>query len=239
MIFLLSFFIWSNKEFEEKTTFYISIIAVRKYKKSLDQLVETLPTQYKKVIIYQDEPEDSYQIQDNGDIIIYQVKNLMDYGQFPGLKYGFDNGLFTDDCVFLLLHTTMKLRGTSTESTQKIETLRSEMGDAHIYFITNIGQFNMCLIDKQGIEAVAPFYDDLNYIDKRTAIEYELHHVPGKSPTMANTIIKYHPTGVYPEGEPYKVYGGTDRFSTIIPSLNAVKHNLTFLEVDRTNGFEE
>jgi hypothetical protein len=44
---------------------------------------------------------------------------------------------------------------------------------------------------------------------------------------------------VYPEGEPYKVYGGTDRYSTIIPSLNAVKHNLTFSEVDRTNGFEE
>jgi hypothetical protein len=216
---------WSTKEFEEKTTFYISIILTKKYQNSLDQLVETLPTQYKKVIIYQDEPEDSYQIQDNGDIIIYQVRNIYEYGQFTALKYGFDNGLFTDDCVFLLLHSTMKLKENSHE---KIETLRSEMGDAHIYFICPNGQFNMCLADKQGIEAIAPFYKDFYTLDKGLGIEWEMGYVEGKSPRSAKTSVKIHPDTIYNNVNiSSRVYGGLERWTTYIPSIDAEKFNVT------------
>jgi hypothetical protein len=225
--------------FNSELDFYITIIAIKSYQTSVDQLIETLPPQYKLIIIYQNEPEDSYQIQDNGNIIINQRRNIFEYGWFTALKYGFDNQLFKDTSKFLLLQSTMKLTGGHEESTQRIENLLSEMDDSHIYFLCGNGQFNICIIDKIGIEAVAPFYDGLETLEKTTAIEWEIQEIQGKSPRLAQTNVKIHPDMVYgiKDGESKK-YGNTIRHTTIIPSLGAEKYNIIPDEIERTRGHE-
>jgi len=64
---------------------YIVITTIKKYNKALAELIQTLPSTLKRIIIYSGEEEDSYSIDESGNINVCISQNLYDYGVFIGL----------------------------------------------------------------------------------------------------------------------------------------------------------
>jgi hypothetical protein len=201
--------------------FYISIICIKSFDISLERLLPTIPSHFKKIIIYQKEDDYSYKIKENGDIFVNVKNNIFEYGHWIGLKYLFDKNLLNNNDKFLLLHSTMIFLD---DPTFRIHKLLLEMGNNNIYFVTSNGQYNICLIDKIGIDTGYEYYRHFITMDKDTAIAFEWQHNLKWSPKSWPINKKFHQYDAYFVSEK-PIYTDLIRKITFIPSLYTEKYH--------------
>jgi hypothetical protein len=122
---------------------WVVITTVRRYHEALWTLLQTVPREWKYILVYQDEPDDRYIIRGDGNIEVYISQNLHDYGSFVGVNMLINNGVVQSDEWFLFLHDTCKL---GPGSKKAVEDLVVSAFDYDLIWLCNTGQGNICII---------------------------------------------------------------------------------------------
>jgi hypothetical protein len=164
-------------------SFYVSITTIRKYKVALDTLLSSLPKSWldKYIVIYQNEPENSYTIFDDGHIEVYITNNLSDYGNWIGLHILLEANIISKNTWFLFIHDTCKLLDNCVSLTYSIIAKYANT-ETDIVWLCNNGQCNLCLLRTNAIHYGYNLYKDINYMSKMETIEYEWNHQHRLSP---------------------------------------------------------
>ena len=187
---------------------YVVITTIRRYHEALWKLLQTVPREWKYILVYQDEPDgnnDRYIIRGDGNIEVYISQNLYDYGSFVGVNMLLNDKIVPDDSWFLFLHDTCKL---GPRSKQTIEDLIESAFDYDLIWLCCSGQCNICII-RNMIPHGNSVYNGMK-MSKQYAIEIE--HVEGKDSIKSfpcrqiflnhqNTFV--HPTFPYDDVELY------------------------------------
>jgi hypothetical protein len=201
--------------------FYISIICTRNYQESVTKLVNSIPDNFKIIIIYQDEKQLNYNYDDTGKIIVNIENNIFEYGHWIGLHYLLENNVISPDSKILLMHSTSLFLGDPTE---KIREVLYDMGDNNIYYIGAKGESNVCIIDKIAIEYGYNIYKKFLTMDKKYAIDLEFNPNLEDSPKSWNIKQKYNSEPRQEIGTRAVYSTNIERIVTYYPSLNMEKY---------------
>jgi hypothetical protein len=147
---------------------YIVITTIKKYSKALAELIQTLPSTLKRIIIYSGEEEDSYSIDESGNINVCISQNLYDYGVFIGLYILLQNGIISEKDWLVVLHDTCKVGPNFQVS---IEAIKNKFTDADIVWFCNTGQCNLCIM-RNVISIGYNFFNGMK-LNKQQAIDIE------------------------------------------------------------------
>ena len=122
---------------------YLVITTIRRYHEALWKLLQTVPREWKYILVYQDEPSNRYIIRGDGNIEVYISQNLYDYGSFVGVNMLMNDKVIPDDSWFLFIHDTCKFGPRSKET---IENLIEHAFLQDIIWLCCSGQGNICII---------------------------------------------------------------------------------------------
>jgi len=170
--------------------FYVAITTIRKYKCALDMMIASIPPEWAYIIVYQDEPEEGYQIFADGHFEVYITNNLSDYGNWIGVYMLLEKDLIPRSTWFLFVHDTCKFLDGAAELTPKIVNEYHDT-DVELLWLCNIGQCNICLIRGMAIEIGNSLYKNIPNFTKMETIELERNFTHPLSPKSFDVIQEF------------------------------------------------
>jgi len=220
-----AFINWGGRKtesFKSEFHFYVSITTVKKYKTALDLLLFSMPREWKSryILVYMDEPEDTFNVFEDGHIEVTITNNIQDYGNWVGINMLFEKGVIPDDSWFLFVHDTCRFFDSVHPTNELLR--KYDSTDIQIVWLCQTGQCNICLIRKQGILQGNLFYKDLQYISKQMSIDYEWnkHHLSPKRIPVKQLFL---PTNPQHRGI-RKIYGSNNRNILFYPDIRIEKY---------------
>jgi len=136
---------WIRKKLKpEIKQFYVVIPTIRKYYKALRILLNSLPIEWKYILVYQDEEDDIYKIRSDKNYEVSIKQNLYEYGSFIGVNMLLQDNLLPRDTWFLFLHDTCKTGPRIKDAIEDI--LLNASDDEDIIWLCNTGKCNLCLL---------------------------------------------------------------------------------------------
>jgi hypothetical protein len=238
ILVLVSIILWGkNKETFESDEPYISIVTMRRYKEALDNLLESLPKGFNKyILIYQDEDieTDNYERKEDGHYEVYLKRNIYEYGAWEGLYMLKQDGILKENDYVLMLHDTCKTGG---ENTLRLTRDIISNNDFEIFWASDFGQCNLCIIKSIVIDKIREIYKDMHTLDKGEAISMEWNHTHEKSikklKDSTKQIFDNEPTE---NRGTRKVYSkGTDRLCVYFKSIDVEKYFVNLSNTGNTH----
>ena len=161
---------WIKKKLNKQpdTVMYVVIPTVRRYHKALHILLESMPAEWKYIIVYQDEPENLYKIRSDGNYEVSTTQNLYEYGSFIGVNMLLEAKQIPSHTWFFFIHDTCKL-GVGTK--KAIENILDDSNEEDIIWLCNTGQCNICLL-RNVVPHGYQVYNEMK-MSKEYAIEIE------------------------------------------------------------------
>lgn len=202
--------------------FYISITTIKKYSSALNMLLNSLPEYWKNkyILVYQNEPENHYEIFEDGHIEVYITNNLSDYGNFVGVNILLQANIIPENSWFLFIHDTCKFLDNCVDLTYDL----ISNNDSDIVWLCNTGQCNICLIRKNAIENGNNIYKDITFMSKMETIEYEWNHHHKLSPKSLNVKQRFLDIPAKHLGKRYVYNNINERDCLLYESINMEKY---------------
>lgn len=204
---------------------YISIVTLKGYENALNTLLESIPDDFKNIIIiYQNEPNEIIEINSKNYIIVKIKHNIYEYGAFIGLYRVFNSNLIDKDEIVLMLHDTCKLGEKSIELSKNMENVMRDELKADILFISSKGNHNICFVNKTAVDYGNNIYKDLYTLSKYLAIQWETNFYQYEESIKA-FYVKRSFINTEPEYKGKdKIYGNVERHINYFKEIDLIKY---------------
>jgi hypothetical protein len=203
--------------------FYVCIPTISGYEKALNNLLDSLPDEWKDkyILVYQNEQKESIMVFDDKHIEVRMKQNLHDYGTWIGIFKLLEQGLVSKNSCFLFIHDTCKFGENSLNLTSHIANVFMNESDYDIMWLSNKGQCNICLIKESGIRYGYNVYKDVKEITKLEGVQWEWYPYHPYSPKAFELKQYFIPIETEKLGK-IKIYSNNER--------NILKYNSIDLE---------
>ena len=161
-----------DKEPVQTIPLYVVITSMRSYRDALDALLDSLPTDLPRIIVYQGEPASSWTRDDDGNFRVFLPCNIYEYGFYVGVRLLQDAGQVPRTATCLLLHDTCKA---GPEFAQRLRAAADMQCDncADILWMSVAGTCNISLQRARALEVGYDKFCDVKTMSKMTAIDME------------------------------------------------------------------
>jgi hypothetical protein len=205
--------------------FYVCITTIKGYETALNNILESLPSEWKDktIIVYQNESNERITIFEDGHIEVYIKNNLHDYGNWIGIYKLIEREIVPKNSCFLFVHDTCKFGPRTQELSRHISNIFMNESDYDIFWLCNNGQCNICLLKESAIRYGYNFYKDVYSITKMQTVDWEWDYNNPCCPKTFNLKHYYMRIATEKIGK-RKVYSDVERTVLYYPTIDMEKY---------------